>query len=157
MFAAALCAWRSRVDRSVRRTGRGEWWYLGQWPHTWVHDDTDLAVNISCKLVRRLSARMKRDGARGVLVALYGLLALSWSADHPDLGAIQQLIACARPSWRVVDTFESFKGLGARDPAALRGRYAQVHLSDEGARQVAALIELQIRAGTSSSADAERR
>ncbi|MBS0517569.1 MAG: hypothetical protein JSR90_02695 [Proteobacteria bacterium] len=112
---------------------------LELWYGDVVRTGADPAL-VSCQLMERLGALLRREHVEGLVVALPE--SLGWSDPVGGAGghaAVSAVLSCAaRAGLRTLDTFAAFEKAGARrDPDSL---YANYHLNERGNALTARLI-----------------
>ena len=128
------------LDWTMRRAGWSDWWYLGSWPSTRVHDDPQRSLEISCAMLERLRGKVE---GRLVLLSLYGGAEIASGVELPTV----PLMVCARElGIEVVDTHDAFTELWRRDPETFASLYVPPHFSEAGNRRVAELLAEELSA-----------
>ena len=124
------------LDFIFRRLGLNEWWAGSS---IYVHSDGDL---VSCRLMDRFAALVRKEDAKGLVVAFDEVHAWkdsdkAWT--ERDRKHVATVLACAKKAG--LATLDTHDGFAAADVAsAVADYYVELHLTDRGNALAAKLI-----------------
>ena len=112
------------MDGLMRRLGREEWWYLGDWERRRVHRQ---GFQVSCLLMERLARFARERGLRVAVLAQYTEEAREWQAPESREVAAR----AASVGLPVLDLYEPLHSLAQRDPPRFQS-FFRGHMTPAG-------------------------